>query len=72
MRRCVRITVGRDHFDAEPLQRDHHFLAEFAAAEQEHPDGMGGERGRECRRPGVRVHGQDGVAATGNCESLVA
>ncbi len=32
--RRVRVAVDGDHFDAEPLQRDDDFLAQFASAEQ--------------------------------------
>ena len=42
MTRRIRITVDGDHFDAQPLQRDDHFLAELAGAEQH--DARGGFR----------------------------
>lgn len=45
--RRIRVAVHGDHFDAEPLQRNDHFLAEFARAEQHHARGGGGKRGTE-------------------------
>ena len=43
----VRVAVDGDGLDAESLQRDDHFLAELAAAEQHHAGGGRGERGAE-------------------------
>lgn len=43
----VRIAVDRDHLDAEPLQRDDDFLAEFAGAEQHDARGRGRKRRTE-------------------------
>ncbi len=37
----VGIAVGGDHFDAEALQLDGHFLAEFAGAQQQGAGGAG-------------------------------
>ena len=45
MARCVLIAVDGDHFDAEALQGDDHFLAEFAVAEKHDAQGAGGKRG---------------------------
>src|ERR1041384_2304740 len=36
-RRCVRVAIARDHFDAEMLQLDDDLLAEFARAEHHDP-----------------------------------
>ena len=43
----VVVAVDRDRLDAEALQRDQHFLAELAAAEQHDAGGMGGQRGSD-------------------------
>jgi hypothetical protein len=45
--RCVGVTVGRDHLDAQPLELDGHFLAELAAAEEQHAGGGGRQRRAE-------------------------
>ena len=52
MTRRVRVAVDGDHLDAEALQRDDHFLAELAAAEEHHPGGGRGERSTDVH--GVR------------------
>jgi hypothetical protein len=41
----IGVAIDGDHLDAEPLQRDDHFLAEFAGAEQHDAQGAGGQRG---------------------------
>ena len=46
-RRCVGIAVGGDHFHAEALQFDRHFLAQLARAEQQHARGVRGQRRTE-------------------------
>ena len=43
----VCVAVDGDDFDAEPLQRDDDFLAEFAGAEQHDAQGGGGKRGAD-------------------------
>ena len=48
--RGVGVAVDADHLDPQPLQRDGHFLAELAAAQQHHAGGVGGERGAEFHR----------------------
>ena len=44
-RRRVRVAVHGDHFHAEALQFDRHFLAQFARAEQQHAGGGRRQRG---------------------------
>ena len=34
--RCIGVAIHYNHFNAEPLQLDHHFLAQFATAAQQH------------------------------------
>ena len=48
--RRVFVAVHRNRLDAEPLQRDQHFLAEFAGAEQHDARGAGGKRRAERRK----------------------
>ena len=43
-RRRVGVAVGGDHLDAEALQFDRHFLAQFARAEQQHARGVRRQR----------------------------
>lgn len=43
----VRVAIDGDHFDAEALQRDDDFLAEFAGAQQHDARGGGRERRTE-------------------------
>ena len=43
----VFVAVDGNHFDAQALQRDDHFLAEFAGTEQHDAQGGGGERGAD-------------------------
>ena len=61
MARRVRVAVDGDHFDAETLQRDDHFLAELAAAQQHHLGRGGGKRRADGK--GMRLasvgHGRD-------------
>jgi len=45
----VGVAVDRDHLDAEPLQRDDHFLAELAGAQQHHAQ-------RARRQGGAQFH----------------
>uniref|UniRef100_UPI00311F758F hypothetical protein n=1 Tax=Thauera sp. SDU_THAU2 TaxID=3136633 RepID=UPI00311F758F len=40
---CVVVAVDGDGFHAQALQRDDHFLAEFAAAQQHDAGGRGGQ-----------------------------
>jgi hypothetical protein len=46
-RRCVPVAIRGDHLDAESLQFDRDFLAEFASAEHEHARAGGRERGAD-------------------------
>ena len=59
MARSVRITIDRNHFDAEPLEGDDHFFAEFPGAEQHH---LGGARGQWSAD--TVGHGRDDNAAS--------
>jgi len=45
---CIRVAIDRDDLCAKALQRDDHFLAELAGAQQHHAGGRGTERGTEC------------------------
>ncbi len=47
--RRVVVAVHRDGFHAQALQRDEHFLAQFARAEQHHAGGRRGKRGAKGR-----------------------
>lgn len=50
---CVGVAIDGDHFDAESLQRDDHFLAELAGAQQHDAQCSRGIRGAEAHG-GVR------------------
>jgi hypothetical protein len=54
MTRRIRITVDRDHFHAEALQRDDHFLAQFARAQQHYARRRVRKRGAD---PLADLHG---------------
>jgi hypothetical protein len=51
-RRGVVVAVDDNDLDAEALQFDDDFLAEFAAAAQQHAGGRGGERGADAGHTG--------------------
>ncbi|MNI16134.1 hypothetical protein D3C73_694590 [compost metagenome] len=51
--RGIAVTVGGNHFHAQPLQLDGHLLAKFARAQQQHAGGGGGQRGSKLGHGGV-------------------